>query len=1546
MKMPASMLFASVRVFCRGALLALLASAAVSALADITRTPLADAYVRDGTYATTNFGTATTLVVKKDVSTSYSRTSFLKFDLSGLTGAITQVTLRVNGAYATAGGSAPIACYFVPDSTWTETGVNWNNQPALGTLQSTTTVGSTTQYWTWDVTAAAQSELQAGRTTLTFALAPTGTMNNYVSFSSREGTATPQIVVAAVADPTFSVAPGSYSGVQTVALTSSTPGATIKYTIDGTTPTWTSGLYYYAPVPLSVNVTETINAIAYAPGMTTSNVASGTYTINATPAGTPTFSVASGTYSSVQTVTMSSATSGATIYFTLDGTTPTLLTTRFAKTPVTLTVGNSATINAIAYKVGYNPSALATATYTISLPVAAPQFSVAGGNYVNDQTVALSCPTSGATIYYTTDGTTPSPSNGVTYTAPLTVNTALTLKAVAYNAGVASPVSTATYAFGTAQPNASPSGGTFQTAQSVTLSSTTVGASIRYTLDGTEPSETAGLLYSGPIAVSTTETLNAIAYRSGYTDSAITTGAFTISSPVATPTLSPAGGTFTAGQLVTLGCATSGATIRYTTDGSSPTSTSGTIYTGPIAVDGTTTINAIASEAGMPDSAVATSSFTINAGNIVLSPTADAYVRDGTYATTNFGTATTLVVKQDTNVGYNRKSFLMFDLTGIPSTSRTTLKLYGNYATSGGSSAVRCWYVASNAWTESGITWNTAPTLSTLLSTTTVGSTAQYWTWDVTSAVQSAIASGATTFTLALDPSATTANYPSFNSREATSNQPQLVVENNTVATPTVSVVGGTYTGAQTVTISCATSGATIRYTLDGSTPTASTGLVYTGPITIAANSPLTVAAFASGMPQSMATGGGYSINYGLPPGVAIFVDPNESGPVFRAVGDLQRDLQKVLGVSSSIVSSESAIAGQPAIVVTCTGAATAGYRDPSLTSYESHLLTYQSNASAPRVVLQGADVRGTIYAIYEFSDRFLNVPPLWFWASWTPTPQSSITIPSTLNLRFASPAVTYRAWFPNDTDALSLWMGTSTANPNFEPMFETLLRLKYDVLDVNSIRKLPTVNQGLTWARECRDRGIAVTFTHLAPFGADPADWENYWAYVVNQGPPPHLLSDTTSLNQIWTYYINLAASEGLTDVVQSICFRGHGDNGFWVDYPDAPSDSNSRASTIWSKLTAQIALLKQVTGSPAPIMRTVFYNEVQTFMATALTTPNLPLPPTDTNLIWNFSAQQRDHYPFTDVMNYVSANYPANPVGYYMSMNFYNTGSHLTAGEGPWKVEDNFRVASTQAGAGNLHFGVMNAGNVREFVLELATGGDLLWNLPTYDADVSVNNFCNRYFGAQGPQVADLLRQYYQSYWPQAASDFAGGFSRQYIFQDLRYARASEDLLSYLESRLYNANPFASNPLVNRGPSFYHITPSASGATTELGALLFGTSDSLSYLGPIVSSCDALYPSIPASGQPLFNDAIRQQAKFMYQANAMLNALAQAVNSIPNGDAAVLPHLYDAEAAVANLQLNLTQRTQGSVFGTWYSHEAKFGITAIQNRIKNAIVQYGGTP
>src|SRR5262249_5068596 len=129
--------------------------------------------------------------------------------------------------------------------------------------------------------------------------------------------------------------------------------------------------------------------------------------------------------------------------------------------------------------------------------------------------------------------------------------------------------------------------------------------------DGSNPTA-ASPTFSNPINVTATETIKAIAIAGGQSSS-ITSATYTIttSGPTApaAPTFSPQGGVYVSAQLVTIADATQGAVIHFTTDGSTPTAAS-PVFSAPISVTSTETIEAIAIASGL-SSGVASATYTI-----------------------------------------------------------------------------------------------------------------------------------------------------------------------------------------------------------------------------------------------------------------------------------------------------------------------------------------------------------------------------------------------------------------------------------------------------------------------------------------------------------------------------------------------------------------------------------------------------------------------------------------------------------------------------------------------------------------------------------------------------------------------------------------------------------------------------------------------------------------------------------------------------------------------------------------------------------------------
>ncbi len=409
-----------------------------------------------------------------------------------------------------------------------------------------------------------------------------------------------------IAPPTPAPVIGDPAGVYTVAqiiqITDAMPSAVMYYTTNGSKPTTSSAQFNGS---VTISTTALLQVIAVAPGYSSSAVSSALYTISPRAA-MPVLSVVGGVYNATQTVAISDATPGTTIYYTINGGTP---TTSSAVYTGPLTVSSSEYLQANAIASGLTVSFTASANY--ALTVGTPVLSVAGGSYSGAQTVAVSGVTPGAYYFYTTNGTTPTTGSNP-YVGPFTVSTSEKVLVMGNKPGyVNSAITSASYVIGTAAANPvfSVAAGAYIGSVSVSISDATAGATIYYTVNGSTPT-TASSVYSGAISVSASATLKAMAVASGLGNSSVTTAAYTIILPTATPTFSLTAGGYTGSQTVAIADATAGATVYYTVNGTVPT-TASSVYSGPITVAATETVEALAVATGYAPSAVASASYTI-----------------------------------------------------------------------------------------------------------------------------------------------------------------------------------------------------------------------------------------------------------------------------------------------------------------------------------------------------------------------------------------------------------------------------------------------------------------------------------------------------------------------------------------------------------------------------------------------------------------------------------------------------------------------------------------------------------------------------------------------------------------------------------------------------------------------------------------------------------------------------------------------------------------------------------------------------------------------
>lgn len=300
-----------------------------------------------------------------------------------------------------------------------------------------------------------------------------------------------------VATPTIQQVTGTHN----ISITTTTPGAKIYYTIDGTTPTTSSTLYTGPSEDLGGKL---IKAIAVKDGMINSEIGEGEIDVKCA---TPVISFNNVT----SMVSITCGTEGSTIHYTIDNSEPTSTSTAYSG-PFSVT--SPTTVKAIATHTTEDPSDVAE---LVILQVATPTIQNNGSNAISITTATV-----GATIYYTTDGSTPTTSS-TEYTVPLTENiSGVIIKAIAVKEGmITSAVVSNAVTLQCATPVIARSGNDGFT---ISCPFPISGVTIYYTTDGTTPTTSSSSISSGGIVSSTLPvTVNAMAVATNYDNSDVST---------------------------------------------------------------------------------------------------------------------------------------------------------------------------------------------------------------------------------------------------------------------------------------------------------------------------------------------------------------------------------------------------------------------------------------------------------------------------------------------------------------------------------------------------------------------------------------------------------------------------------------------------------------------------------------------------------------------------------------------------------------------------------------------------------------------------------------------------------------------------------------------------------------------------------------------------------------------------------------------------------------------------------------------------------------
>ncbi len=339
---------------------------------------------------------------------------------------------------------------------------------------------------------------------------------------------------------------------------------------------------------------------------------------------------------------------------------------------------------------------------------------------------------------------------------------------------------------------------------------------------------------------------------------------------------------------------------------------------------------------------------------------------------------------------------------------------------------------------------------------------------------------------------------------------------------------------------------------------------------------------------------------------VTIVESADEPRPVRRATEDLLSDFGKVFGQTPSLANHMEG-SGQLAILISGPTRPYAGIKCAEPTngaeSFAFSVVHLAGRGQVRNVIcLTGADMRGTIYAIYQFSQAVLGVDPMYLWTDKQPDKRSSITLPADFAKVYPNPVFRYRGFFPNDEDLLTGWIPAAKSEKTgislkvWDNIFETTLRLKGNMI-VPGTWIFPDDAQVDAAAK----RGLIVNQHHAIPLGVNVARWPKDVPYNFSTHPE--------ILERAWTNAV--ATYKPDEEILWSVGLRGLSDSSYASLDPSVRDNDQLLSKRINDAIADQMKIVR--AKYPKAAFVTDLWQEGARLMQKGL----LQIPP-EVTLVW----------------------------------------------------------------------------------------------------------------------------------------------------------------------------------------------------------------------------------------------------------------------------------------------------------------------------------------
>jgi hypothetical protein len=478
-----------------------------------------------------------------------------------------------------------------------------------------------------------------------------------------------------------------------------------------------------------------------------------------------------------------------------------------------------------------------------------------------------------------------------------------------------------------------------------------------------------------------------------------------------------------------------------------------------------------------------------------------------------------------------------------------------------------------------------------------------------------------------------------------------------------------------------------------------------------------------------------------------VVLAADEAECVRLAVDDLVGDVQKITGRRLRVVTGKPEQRHPNAVLVGKIGKS----RLPDApTGWEA----YRVQSLGGNLILAGSDERETMFAIYDFIERYLGVDPLYFWSDREPAKRTTLSWPD-VSITQNAPTFRYRGWFINDEDLLTEWQdsdgkrridypfyGQIVSSKTIRHVVEALVRLRQNLLIPASFIDIRNPAEAAL-VREAARRGVFVSMHHVEPMGVSAFTFFNYWR--AKKGLPLNgkggdglplfsYFSSRPQLEEVWRVYATEWAK--YPNVVWQIGLRGIADRPMWLADPGIPQTDADRGRLISEAMAFQRALIREVDPRPAPPVTTTLWAEGSLLNRAG----HLRFPAGTTVVFSDTSPGWRMQADFHETPRVPGVSY-----GVYYHHQIWNSGPHLAQTVPPAQTH---KVLGEVVAKGDTAYATLNVSNLREFVLGADASARMLLDFKNFKTESFLKTWFAERFGTAAPEVWTAYKTYFDGF------------------------------------------------------------------------------------------------------------------------------------------------------------------------------------------------------